>query len=480
MTNHHLRAAWSAVALLALSLSLAACSKPNPNYCEGAPNNNCAEVDAAVPSGCTSSAECAAPTAVCDVGGTATCVACTAGEASACTGTTPVCGADNTCGGCTSHAACAASDVCLPTGACADTATVAYVAPGGSGTTCTQAAPCGTLSAALLTDRAIVKFAAGVVKDTAPTVIDGRTVTILAAPGAVLDRDLDGPILEVRNANANVSVYDVEVSGATGTSGANAVQLVGNGGSPQLRLERVTVRGNAGVGITASGGTLTVTGSTVSGNQGVGITASGGTLTVTGSTVSGNQGVGITASGGTLTVTRSTLTGNQGGGLDVTGVGTSFEITNNVISYNGVATGPAATTLGGGLVAPNTPGSRFAWNTVAFNRNSGALSRGGVTCLGAMVQAPGNIVYGNTEATTTSDATQTGGSCGFGNTLALGSSATNLGFKSPLTSPFDFHLTATTPTTVLNAGGACTGDDLDGDTRPQGGACDLGADELVP
>ncbi len=353
--------AWSAVVVM--TLSVAACGGDEA-ACAGAnANNNCAEVDAAVPSGCTSSAECAAPTAVCDVGGTATCVACTAGEASACTGTTPVCGADNTCGGCTSHAACAASDVCLPTGACADAATVAYVAPGGSGTTCTQAAPCGTLSAALLTDRAIVKFAAGVVKDTAPTVIDGRTVTILAAPGAVLDRDLDGPILEVRNANANVSVYDVEVSGATGTSGANAVQLVGNGGSPQLRLERVTVRGNAGVGITASGGTLTVTGSTVSGNQGAGITASGGTLTVTGSTVSGNQGTGITASGGTLTVTGSTLTQNQGGGLDMTALGV-VTLMNNVVHHNG----NNVTTEVGGLRLRPMAGSKVEFNTIVDNQ----------------------------------------------------------------------------------------------------------------
>ena len=441
--------AWSAVAML--TLTAAACGSDD-EACSGAPNNNCAEVDAAVPSGCTSSAECAAPTAVCDVGGTATCVACTAGEASACTGTTPVCGADNACGGCTSHAACAASDVCLPTGACADAATVAYVAPGGSGTTCTQAAPCNKLGAALMTDRPYVKMT-GTIND--QVTLTNQTVTVLADPGAVLTDTTTGILMKVDGAS-QVSIYDLTIQEALG--GTNAGLSLQPGNMATVRLERVAVSGHAGAGITASGGTLTVTGSTVSGNQGVGITASGGTLTVTGSTVSGNQG----------------------GGLDVTGVGTSFEITNNVISYNGVATGPAATTLGGGLVAPNTPGSRFAWNTVAFNRNSGALSRGGVTCLGAMVQAPGNIVYGNTEATTTSDATQTGGSCGFGNTLALGSSANNLGFKSPLTSPFDFHLTATTPTTVLNAGGACTGDDLDGDTRPQGGACDLGADELVP
>jgi hypothetical protein len=31
---------------------------------------------------------------------------------------------------------------------------------------------------------------------------------------------------------------------------------------------------------------------------------------------------------------------------------------------------------------------------------------------------------------------------------------------------------------VVGAGGACTGNDFDGDMRPIDGACDLGADEL--
>jgi len=435
MTNNKLYRVWSAGSLLSLSLALglAACSKDNPNYCEGAPNNSCAQVDAGA-EGCTSSAECAAPTGVCDVGGTNTCVACTTAEADACTGTTPVCGPANACQGCTTHAECAASNVCLPTGACADAATVAYVAPAGTGTTCTQTAPCGTLAAALLTTRPVVKFGAGVVKDSGMTVIDGRAVTIVASPGAVLDRDGDGPVLEVRNANANVSVYDLAVSGATGTSGANGIQLVGNGGNPQLRLERATV--------------------------------------------SGNQGAGITTSGGTLTVTRSTLTQNQGGGLDMTALGV-VTLTDNVVHHNG----NNVTAEFGGLRLRPMAGSKVEFNTIVDNQaiTTSSSSTGGVFCEVPTFVAAGNVIFRNTGGA--SLRSQTFGTCTYGSSfVAMGADAADNTpmFVKPNAMPFDYHLTAATPTTILNAGGACTGSDLDGDARPQGGACDLGADELVP
>src|SRR5262249_50414427 len=123
---------------------------------------------------------------------------------------------------------------------------------------------------------------------------------------------------------------------------------------------------------------------------------------------------------------------------------------------------------------------RFAYNTVAYNKNASSGDRGGVTCLGANVAAQGNLIYKNSEGRMTSDATQSGGTCVFGNSLSLGSVAGNLGFKSPETAPVDFHFTAMTPSSVVDAGGNCTGVDFDGDTRPIGTACDLGADEYNP
>jgi hypothetical protein len=54
------------------------------------------------------------------------------------------------------------------------------------------------------------------------------------------------------------------------------------------------------------------------------------------------------------------------------------------------------------------------------------------------------------------------------------------GFVSPNVLPFDYHLSAATPPSIVDAAGACTGTDIDGDSRPIGGACDLGSDERRP
>jgi hypothetical protein len=93
--------------------------------------------------------------------------------------------------------------------------------------------------------------------------------------------------------------------------------------------------------------------------------------------------------------------------------------------------------------------------------------------------APGNIVTSNNEGLTFP--AQIKGACSFGNSFtAPGSEVNDLKFKSITTNPPDLHLTAASPATVLDAGGACTGVDVDGDARPQGAACDLGADEVKP
>jgi hypothetical protein len=53
-------------------------------------------------------------------------------------------------------------------------------------------------------------------------------------------------------------------------------------------------------------------------------------------------------------------------------------------------------------------------------------------------------------------------------------------FAHPNGPPFDYHLTAASPSTIVDAAGSCTGTDFDGDARPVGAACDLGADERKP
>ncbi len=422
---------------------LAACSKSNPYYCPGHPDDNCTkDADVNAPQGCQTNDDCTNSAKPLCEPTEKICVACLDGDIGACGGATPVCTAEHTCAACASHADCD-SRACLPDGSCAMDMQVAYVSAAGSGNACTKENPCPLLADALVKNTPYIKIAAdGAAKDTSTVTIDGKTVTILAEPGAILDRDGDGPILDVRSANADVRIYDLTIRGATGAAGADAVLLTPNGGVPKLALTRVTIVSN--------------------------------------------QGTAVTALGGALTVAQSTITSNLGGGILVSGTGTTFTITNNIIVYNGAANGTAATQLGGIAVTANTSGSKLEWNTIALNQSDGTIYRGGLTCTGAMVSATGNLIYRNSEpdgsgGLKTDDTTQRNATgCQFGNTLAVANDAGNLGFKSPGTPPLDFHLTASSPSTVVGAGGSCTGTDFDGDTRPIDGACDLGADELHP
>jgi hypothetical protein len=438
----------------------------NPAYCIAHPSDqDCRRQYPDAGSGgaqaCTADEQCMSPTGVCDLGATMVCVQCTQSEHDACVGAMPACVA-NLCHGCTAHAQCPASNVCLPDGSCADAGQVAYVQAGGAGTVCSKALPCGILDDGLKTNKSIVKIGAGTIADSKTTTIDGRSVTIVAEPGARLDRSNDGVILEVKTTGADVQIYDLEIVGGTGL--ADEAVLI-NGGAPALTLTRVKVDVN----------------------QGTGILVLSGTLTVSQSTISNNSGGGISISSGTLAMSQSTVSGNAGGGISVTGVGTRFEIVNNLVVYNGVATGPGPTQNGGVVVISNTSGSKLERNTIAFNQSSGLTFRGGLSCNSPMVMAAGNLLFHNSEGdgsggTKTDAMTQKNdmGSCQYGNTLAVPTDAGNLGFKSPIVAPFDFHLTRSSPPTIVDAGGTCSGIDIDGEARPVGAACDLGADEYHP
>ena len=415
-----------------LLVVVVACGKDNSNFCLGAnPNNNCAEIDA--DSGCTSSDQCAAPIAVCDVTGTKMCVECVADQASACTGTEPICGDDHACRGCAAHNECPASNTCLPDGSCAATETVAYVDPTGTGNACTKAMPCGTLALGLAKNLPHVKIT-GTLNEANTTTIN-RAVTILAEPGATINVVADDvPVVSVATSGADVQVFDLEITGATQAGGVG-IDLP-TGGTPKLTLTRVKV--------------------------------------------DSNQGGGISSSGGSLTVSQSTLSGNQGGGISVSGVGATFDLSNSFVVGNGNADMVAGSEFGGLSLTAGAGSHRLEFNTIVYNHaKQGTLLAAGVACSVTGFNAPRNIITSNNEGTTFP--AQTKGSCSYGNSYTQPDSAANtLQFASLTSNPPDLHLTAASPGSVTDAAGACTGKDIDGEARPIGGACDLGADELKP
>ena len=411
----------------------------DPYYCEDMPNHYCAEAS------CATSADCGDEAPVCDrSAATGVCVQCTTEEASACTGAAPICGDDRSCRGCARHGECA-SGACLPDGACADEAQVAYLAEGGAGTACTRGAPCANVATALALNKPVVKHS-GTIAD-ALALAGGRRLTWLAEPGARLTGPASGALVTVRDAGTSLAMFDVTLADANDEAAGYGLLVAVDAGDVAVALQRVTVRNN--------------------------------------------RAGAISFSAGSLTISASTLIGNPGGGLAIAGNATRFSVRDSVLAYNGSANGNASglepSTVGGVAITANTQGSDLSRNTIVYNQSDGATFRGGVSCNAPRATASGNLIFRNGEPDGAGDvrydlATQrnTTSACAYGNSLALASDAQNLGFASPLRPPLDFHLTAATPATVRDAGGDCSGRDLDGDPRPLGGACDLGADEYRP
>ena len=395
---------------------------------------------------CTSSSQCSSPKAVCALD-KMLCVQCTAAEHDACVANTPVCGDDDACRKCAAHSECL-SNACLPDGSCGDDTNVAYVDPSGTSTTCTKASPCKKVSDALKTTRPYVKLQ-GTTNE--QVTLNNTNVTLLADPGAKLTDTVNGILLKI-DGTSQVAIYDIEISGA---SGAN----------------------NPGISVQpGSTATVTIVRAKLSGNAGAGISVNGGTATISESTISGNTGAGVVSTG-TLTVSRSSMFGNNGGGISTNA--STFTITNNFIYRNGNTT--MATAGGVGLVGI-VDSSKLEFNTIVDNlAGGGATNVGGVLCDRSGFTAANNLIFRNTGGV--SGNVQTLGLCTYGNSFVSAGTSTvdnTPMFAHPNSAPFDYHLTPTSPNTIVDAAGTCSGVDYDGDTRPVGPACDLGADERKP
>lgn len=393
----------AALALVTTITALAAC-RADPDWCEGAPGNRCSNIDAPTdtPVTCASNDQCATPTPVCDLAGSKMCVQCVApDQVSACSGTTPACGSDNMCRACRAHNECASS-ACLDDGSCASEATVAYVDPMGTdNTTCTKAMPCIQVAKALATGKPYVKFHGTTTEQVS---INNQNVTLLADPGGILTSTMNGILLEVRG-SSHVSIFDLSITGGSGTNGFGISMPSGN--TALLTLRRVKLIGNAGGGVSISGG--------------------------------------------------------------------EFDIQNTIIAKNGSAT----SSFGGVFITQANSGTRaFAFNTVANNTATTSITPG-VLC--AAVATPINlsnsIVFG-------ASGTQVEGSnCSWtysdiGPTAQAGTGNINADPMFVNAAQGDFHISASSPCKDAADPAATLDEDFDRDTRPQGAARDIGADEV--
>ena len=385
------------------------------------PRNDPADPDGGGGMACKGDGDCAAGTLkACDLTAQpAVCVQCIpGGNVSACTGTTPICDTAKTCRGCTLDSECA-SGLCAPDGACAAAGDIAYVGGAGAGgTTCTQAAPCAKLVDALALNKGYIRVTGTTTHD-ADTVIDNKNVTIVGGANAKITRTGGGP-------NGNV----LRIAGTS----------------------KVTLKGLE-----------------ISGGDGDGVQVDGGELKVLASKLQGNKGIGLNVAAGNVSVSGSMFNNNDGGGLLVAD-NLKLELTNSFIVKNAKNTGLR-------ILKPGA-GTKIEYNTIVDNidEGTGITDTGGVLCDDATFTFRNNIIFRNTGGVAANP--QTVGACKFdGSFVAVGTGPTDdtLKFKSAM----DYHLTATSPGSVRDVSGTvCTGlVDYDGDARPQGTACDLGADE---
>jgi len=373
------------------------------------------------------------------------------GKMGACSGATPVCGADEACHACAMDAECA-SQTCLPDGSCASPLDVLYVSPTGS-----------DLATCMPDDHCSLARALALIDGTKSTIrLDPAHYNLLAT--IVLPHDLHlvgrGAILD-RNAAGSGDVLDIPA----GT---------------HIMLDYVTVVGGDGAsghGISCTGATLTLREVTIQGNGGCAIISSACQLVVSHSQLLNNQDTGIAATTSDVTLVRSLVLGNANFGLDL--ASSTFDVENNVIAKNGGPNG-----LGGvfvGALHGGTVGRRvFAFNTVTQNQGQfGSVS--GVVCDQSIVVAlamTSNIVVNNA-----GPAQVSGGTCAWtysditpGPVSGTGNLSSDPLFVDPAHN--NFHLQLASPARDAADPAATLAVDLDGDARPQGAGRDMGADEI--
>lgn len=213
-------------------------------------------------------------------------------------------------------------------------------------------------------------------------------VAVSAACGSASQCPAPGPPT-IQN-NGELILNGSSVSNGLNTSGISSARVSSAYPSPSLTLNRTTVSGNDGWGVSASDGTTWVTNSQISGNKSGGI-QNGSTLHIGTSTIADNTtrgpngclGAGIT-NGGKLTVFASTIARNvtspqcyglYGAGGGISNGGTAW-ITDTTIADNTGASG-------GGVYQWNNGHISILWSTLSGNTARYASTGGNVRSVDA-------------------------------------------------------------------------------------------------
>ena len=234
------------------------------------------------------------------------CVACTAAKPEACTGNTPVCGADFECRACEEHSECPQSACHLAgsdRGACFDMDDVEEVATGAA----LQAA-LGGLSGS---DRAVLRLTGTSYSGVQAEVLNDVEVAIIG----------DG---------------SAEITGNTGSG------LLSVAGNTIMYVSGVTIRANgSGHGITCSGSSVWLDDARVRNNEQAGLNVSGGCEAYLRRTVVRANGFGgVAVNNGSLHARNSAISRNTDGAPGIQAINSTVELTYCTLAGNNHLGGP--------------------------------------------------------------------------------------------------------------------------------------------
>jgi len=403
---------------------------------------------------CDGTTGCDASAPVCDVGGTHTCGGCevdaecsdyaasprcdaTSGACVECLTSAddcfdqeqPICGSDHRCRACEADDECESGICDEPSGSCVSEVDIVYVDSTGSGSECTRAMPCPTITAgvaAVADSRTYVLVAAGSYSEF--VTIEDKSLTLVGL-GADLSATTAGALFTVRGA-ANVIIEGLRLHDALGAASGDGIRCALDG-------------------------------------------ADAPTLALTGVTIDTNARRGVESSDCTLAIERSTISGNQGGGVSVTG-GRAAMVNNMIIRNGGLSS-----TIGGVMLESITALS-FEFNTVADNATLGTDFAPGIQCRATTPVLLANSIVHGSAADQIGSPIQCAFSYSFSNQELPGSNnrTGDPGFVDP--TKRDYHLQAPSPCVDAADPAATLAIDVDGDPRPQSAGRDIGADERVP